>query len=86
MRDAIIESFDELLDCGGEVTVAGMQFYPSQILKNCDPIAYSIAVNEYIDSQIDDLQYEVDRMDPVDDEDEIADFNERMEELRDCYI
>jgi len=27
-----------------------MEFYPSQILKNCDPIAYRIGLSEYEDS------------------------------------
>ena len=78
-----VESFDELLDCDGDVTVAGMVFAPSTILKNCDPIAYSIAVNEYIDSMIEDLRYDLER---TEDEDEVADLNERIEELESFYI
>ncbi len=78
-----VESFDELLDCDGDVNVAGMQFAPSTILKNCDPIAYSIAVNEYIDSMIEDLRYDLER---ADDEDEVEDLNARIEELESYYI
>ena len=79
----MVEQFDELLDCEGDVNVAGMQFAPSTILKNCDPIAYSIAVNEFIDNQIEDLRYDLER---TEDEDEVADLNERIEELESYYI
>ena len=77
------DSYDEILDCDGDVTVAGMQFAPSDIIKSCDPIAYRIGVNEYIDSQIEDLQWELDR---TDDAEEVEDLEARMEELRDMYI
>lgn len=44
------EMFDEMLDETGEpYKLAGSTFYPSQILHNCDPILYDIALNEYID-------------------------------------
>ena len=78
-----VEAFDELLDCDGTVMVAGMEFYPSDILKNCDPIAYSIGVNEYIDSMIEDLRYDLER---TDDEDEVQDLEARIEELEGYYI
>jgi hypothetical protein len=43
--------FDEMLDeCYPVVKIGYMEFYPSQILKNCDPIAYQIGVSEYMDS------------------------------------
>jgi hypothetical protein len=45
------EMFDEMLDeCYPVVKIGYMTFYPSQILKNCDPIAYQISVSEYMDS------------------------------------
>lgn len=40
--------FDDFLDeCYDVVTVAGMEFYPSDVLKSCDPIAYRCAKSEY---------------------------------------
>ena len=40
--------FDEVLDeIESEVIVLGMAFYPSDILKSCDPIAYRISKSEY---------------------------------------
>ena len=40
--------FDDFLDDVGQaVYVRGMEFYPSDILKNCDPIAYRCAKADY---------------------------------------
>jgi len=47
----IEEMFDEMLDDVYPVVKIGdVTFYPSQILKQCDPIAYRIAVSEYEDA------------------------------------
>ena len=44
------EMFDEMLDEVYPVVKIGeLTFYPSQILKECDPIAYRIGVSEYED-------------------------------------
>ena len=41
------EEFDEWLDdVYPTYEIAGITLYPSQILKNCDPIAYRIALSE----------------------------------------
>jgi hypothetical protein len=46
----IEEQFDDFLDEVYPVVKIGeMTFYPSQILKNCDPIAYRIGLSEYED-------------------------------------
>ena len=39
--------YDEMLDSEGEVNVNGLSFYPSDIIKNCDPIAYRCGKNDY---------------------------------------
>ena len=40
--------FDEILDdCHETYNLGGMTFYPSDILKSCDPIAYRISKSEY---------------------------------------
>jgi hypothetical protein len=45
------EMFDEMLDdCYEPMQIGSGTFYPSQILKNCDPIAYQIGLSEYEDS------------------------------------
>ena len=50
------EQFDEWLDdVYPTYKIAGVELYPSQILKNCDPIAYRIALSE-IENEEDDEQ------------------------------
>jgi hypothetical protein len=44
------EQFDEFLDEQGEVKIGSLGYYPSEILKKCDPIAYSCGLNEFVDS------------------------------------
>ena len=44
-----IEDFDNMLDESHEVVrIAGIDFLPSQILKECDPIAYNTYCADYI--------------------------------------
>jgi hypothetical protein len=48
----IEDMFDEMLDETYPVVKIGeLTFYPSQILKQCDPIAYRIGVSEYEDAE-----------------------------------
>lgn len=49
---ATVEEYDEFLDLEGEISVAGLSFYPSTILKECDPIAYRCGKSDY-ESNID---------------------------------
>jgi hypothetical protein len=68
------------------VRIGNLLFSRSEIVKRLDPTAYRIMVNEIIDSQIEDLEYEIDRLDPDLDADEIADLQERIAELQDVSI
>ena len=46
------EQFDEWLDdVYPTYAIAGITLSPSQILKNCDPIAYRIALSEIEDDE-----------------------------------
>lgn len=45
-----VESFDELLDADGPLKVAGLEFWPSRILKELDPIAYRSYLMDTIDA------------------------------------
>jgi hypothetical protein len=46
------DRFDDLLnESYPEYTIAGITLTPAQILFDCDPIAYRIALSEYEDSQ-----------------------------------
>ena len=50
-QDQLEEQFDEMLDDVYEpITIGFGKYYASQILKNCDPIAYRIGLQEYADS------------------------------------
>lgn len=47
--------FDEVLnDCYPAVKIAGINFYPADILAECDPIAYRVAMNDYKSAQCED--------------------------------
>lgn len=44
------QSFDEMLDdCYPVIKIGEMTFSPSQVLKNCDPVAYRVSVSDYED-------------------------------------
>ena len=44
-------AFDEMLDCEGEVNVAGLTFMPSRVWREMDPIAHRCGCNDYADGQ-----------------------------------
>lgn len=49
-REELIAQFDEYLDMTQpEVEIMGATFYPSDILKYCDPVMYREEFNNYID-------------------------------------
>ena len=81
MRDMIEEMVDELLDMEGTVEVAGSVFSRSAILRELDPTAYRILCNDTADALIEDLQGELDRLDPVEDFDEVEDLKDRINQL-----
>jgi len=52
MEEYTEEMFDELLDeLYEEYDIVGITLSPSQILRECDPVAYRLAFNDWIDSQ-----------------------------------
>ncbi len=74
--------YDEHLDSEGEIDVGGLTFYPSDIIKNCDPIAYRCGKNDYIDSldkeDNDDYQDLISEKDDL--ESELEDLEAELEE------
>ena len=46
--------YDSMIDEGGPVTVAGIDFVPSRALKLLDPIAYRTGFSDYADMLIQD--------------------------------
>ena len=63
------EMYDDMLNEICEiVTVAGIEFFPSDILRGCDPIAYRVGFHDYADGMVSDgVWFETD---PTADEDE----------------
>jgi hypothetical protein len=46
-----IDQYDEFLDeIYDEICVGGLTFSPSDVIFNCDPLAYRIGLDEYADS------------------------------------
>jgi hypothetical protein len=82
-NEAIIEMIDEMLDCEGDVVIGNLTFSRSQIVKRLDPVAYREICLDIVNSQIEDLQYDLERSD---DEDEIEAIKESIAELEDFYI
>ena len=79
-NEMILEMVDELLDSEGDVIIGNLTFSRSQIVKECDPIAYSMIVQDVVDSHIADLQYDLER---EDDEEERQAIQEQIDELED---
>jgi len=50
-KSRVEEMFDEMLDdCHEPIKIGYGTFYASQILKECDPIAYRIGLSEFEDT------------------------------------
>ena len=75
--------FDEVLDDEGSVTVCGMEFYPSDILKNCDPVAYRLTKSDYESNcDLDDVPEYADLKDELEAlESELEDLKDELESL-----
>ena len=81
MRDFVEDMVDELLDSEGEVKIGNLTYSRSYILKNIDPIAYREVCLEVVNSEIENLQYELDRLDPETDAEEVEDYKQRIAAL-----
>jgi hypothetical protein len=52
---ATLEDFDNMLNETHEmVRIAGCDFLPSEILKNCDPIAYNVYASDWLSFEEDE--------------------------------
>ena len=85
-RNDILEMVDEMIDCDGDVVIGCLTFSRSDIVRKCDPTAYRIMVNEIIDSYIEDLNYDLERMDPEFDSEDMEFVRERIAELENFSI
>lgn len=58
------EAYDEMLDeCYPMVEIGSISLYPSRVLEECDPIAYRCGLSDYADSESENYEYELERMD-----------------------
>ena len=75
--------FDDYLDEAGEQHTSVGTFYPSDILKNCDPIAYRCAKSEYeSDYDLDDCEEYTDMAEEFNSlENELEDLESDLEEI-----
>ena len=51
------ELYDDYLDSEGYVDVMGLEFLPSRIISELDPIAYRCGFNDYMDGLYSDGEY-----------------------------
>lgn len=70
------DGYDEMLDSEGDISVAGLMYAPSRILKEIDPIAYRCGFNDYVDGVSDD-----DITEYVELTEQIEECEEKIEEL-----
>lgn len=70
------EQYDDILDEDGRVSVAGLSYYPSQILKEIDPTAYRTGYNDYIDGELSEKENEL-----SDAKDELKDKENELKKL-----
>ena len=83
MDSMVYDLVDELLDMDGDINIAGNVFSRSDILKSLDPTAYREIVLDTVNAHIEDLQDDLDRLDPVEDFDEVEELKSRIAELSD---
>ena len=81
MDSMVYDLVDELLDMDGDINIAGNVFSRSDILKSLDPTAYREVVLDTVNAHIEDLQDDLDRLDPVEDFDEVEELKSRIAEL-----
>ena len=76
--------FDSYLDDEGLVPVCGLEFYPSDILKSCDPIAYRCAKSDYESNyDLDDVEEYNDLKEDLEAlESEFEDLQSELEDLQ----
>ena len=80
-NESIIEMIDELLDSEGDVKIGNLTFSRSEIVKRLDPIAYREIALDIVNAQIEDLEYDLQRMDPEFDSEDMEFIREQIAEL-----
>lgn len=86
MVEMIQEMVDEQFDIEGPIKIGNLTFNRSYIVRELDPIAYRQAMVDVADCLIEDLEYDLEQLDPEVDAEEIADIKERIESLESGII
>ena len=75
------EMFSSMLDdCYDKITICGVEFLPSDVLKSCDPVAYKCYYNDYISEiDIEDLSEYQDVISDIDSE--IDDIKQKIHDI-----
>jgi len=81
MRDELEDMVNEMLDMNGDITIAGVTFSRSYILRKLDPIAYRELCIDMADAHLEDLRDDLSRLDPITDFDEVEELKARIAEL-----
>ena len=82
-NEFVMEMVDELLDSDGDVVIGNLTFSRSDIVRRLDPVAYREICLDFVNSHIEDLQYDLERSD---DEDEIEIIKEQIADLEDFSV
>ena len=85
MVEMIQEMVDEQFDIEGPIEIGNLTFSRSYIVRELDPIAYRQTMIDMADSLIEDLQYDLEQLDPEVDAEDIADIKERVEALANTH-
>lgn len=85
-NEMIIEMVDEILDIEGDVIIGNLTFSRSEIVKRLDPIAYRELALDIVNTHIEDLEYDLQRMDPEFDSEDMEFIRERIAELEDFSV
>ena len=85
MVEMIQEMVDEQFDIEGPIEIGNLTFSRSYIVRKLDPTAYRQAMVDLADSLIEDLQYDLEQLDPEVDAEDIADIKERVEALANTH-
>ena len=82
-NEFVMEMVDELLDSDGDVVIGNLTFSRSDIVRRLDPVAYREMALDFVNSHIEDLEYDLERSD---DEEEREAIKEQIAELEDFSV
>ena len=85
MDEMLQEMVDEQFDIEGPIKIGNLTFNRSYIVRKLDPTAYRQAMVDVADTLIEDLEYDLEQLDPEADAEDIADIKERIKGLEEIF-